>query len=253
MSVKIFVFGLVVILFASPLLLGAFEQTANFAGENNMKALKATGSWPMFRGDARHTGLNSYDTSNNKGGLLWKYHIGRPASGGIVKTSPVVDGNGNIYVGVGKTMYSVSSDGNLRWKFEVQGDIESSAAVGTDGNIYFGAKDGNFYSLTPDGKLRWKFNANTWIRSSPVIDGSGDIYFGSDDYYFYALHPDGTLKWKFYAGDAIASSPAIGNGYVYFTTDFTREIYSLYINNGTMKWKDSIGFYNVSCKLLYML
>ena len=41
----------------------------------------------------------------------------------------------------------------------------------------------------------------------------------------------------------IASSPSIYDGTVYFTTDFTREIYALHTNNGTMRWKDSIGYY----------
>ncbi len=246
MHKKIFAFGILVLLLFAPLLLSIFGHAASLASISSLNkthSIRATGTWSMFRGDARHTGLCNYDTSSNKGSLLWKYPIGKPASGGIVKTSPVLDGNDNIYVGVGMYMYSVSSDGKLRWKYAVRGDIESSAAIGSDGSIYFGSKDGFLYALSSDGKLKWKFNATTWVTSSPVIDDSGTIYFGSNDYYFYALHLDGTLKWKFYAGDAIASSPAIGNGNVYFATDFTREIFALYINNGTMRWKDSIGFY----------
>ena len=203
----------------------------------------ADSPWPMFRGNAQHTGLSEYDTSGNDGALLWKYEIGRPASGGMVKTSPVVDGNGNIYVGVGKYMYSISSNGTLRWKFAVKGDIESSTAIGSDGTIYFGSKDGFLYALNPEGELRWKFNATTWVVSSPAIDDDGDIYFGSYDHHLYVLHPNGTLKWSFNAGDMIATSPAIYDGTVYFTTDFTREIYALHTNNGTMRWKDSIDYY----------
>jgi len=243
---KIFAFGILALLLFAPLLLGVFGHSAGFVGENSMnekRNTRATSTWSMFRGDAKHTGASNYDTSSNKGVVLWKYTIGRPASGGIVKTSPVLDENGNIYVGVGKYMYSISSDGKLRWKFAVRGDIESSAAVGSDGSIYFGSKDGFFYAVSPGGILRWKFNATTWVISSPVIDDKGDIYFGSNNYYFYALHPDGTLKWKFYVGDSISSSPAIGNDNIFFTTDFTRELYALYLNNGTMSWKASIGFY----------
>ena len=32
----------------------------------------ADSPWPMFRGNAQHTGLSPYDTSNNLGELKWK-------------------------------------------------------------------------------------------------------------------------------------------------------------------------------------
>ncbi|MCD6447690.1 MAG: hypothetical protein J7L58_01420, partial [Thermoplasmata archaeon] len=52
--------------------------------------------WPIQGHDLRHSGVSQYDTSQNKGGILWRVEIGEI---GYHASTPVIDKNGIIYVG----------------------------------------------------------------------------------------------------------------------------------------------------------
>jgi outer membrane protein assembly factor BamB len=113
--------------------------------------------------------------------------------------------------------------------------VDSSAAIGTNGDVYFGSWDGKFYALTAEGRKQWEFATGGPIDSSPAIAVDGTIYFGSHDKKLYALNPDGRKKWEFATEGAIVSSPAItGEGLIYFTSVDGR----LYAVNpdGSEKW-----------------
>jgi len=63
----------------------------------------------------------------------------------------------------------------------------SGPIVDRDGNIYAGARDDYLYSLTGNGELRWAFQTEGEIDSSPALAPDGTLYFGSDDGWLYAL------------------------------------------------------------------
>ncbi len=125
-------------------------------------------------------------------------------------------GHPAVSKGITGHMFAIGFDGNLKWSFQVGDEVASSPAIGKDGTVYFGSRDGYFYALDKDGKEKWKFKAGDCIHSSAAIDAEGKIYFGSHDYYVYCLSPKGKLLWKYLTGGSVVSSPAIGaDGTVY--------------------------------------
>jgi len=84
-------------------------------------------------------------------------------------------------------------DGTLKWKYEIEGLVYSSPAIGSDGTIYFGSTDNYVYALNSDGTLRWKFETGAEIYCSPTIGMDGTIYIASNDGYLYAISGSGTL------------------------------------------------------------
>lgn len=141
-----------------------------------------------------------------------------------IAASPAIDASGNLYIGVNSainpTFYSISSSGNTNWVFTAGGAINSSAAIGADGTIYFGCDDNKLYALAPNGTNKWTFTAGAAIGSSPAIAADGTIYFGCDDYKLYKVDTNGNLLGTFETVDKISASPAIGpDGTVYFASE----------------------------------
>ncbi len=65
--------------------------------------------------------------------------------------------------------------------------VASGPLVDREGNIYFGAHDDYFYSLAPSGELRWTFEVGGDVDASPVLMADGVLLVGSDDHHLYAL------------------------------------------------------------------
>lgn len=133
----------------------------------------------------------------------------------------------------------------VSWKFAATESVGSSAAIGSDGTIYFGADDNSFYALNPTGSLKWKYAvgvpADAIVWSSPAIAEDGTIYFGAGDHNVYALKPDGTLLWKYTTGAFVFGSPTIDtDGTIYIASE-DKYLYALN-PNGSLKWKyDTVG------------
>lgn len=80
--------------------------------------------------------------------------------------------------------------------------------------ILFGTQLGTLYVLTSDGKLLWKFPTASAIRGGVLCadinnDGKTEIIFGSDDKKLYVLSNKGRLLWSHTAGSGIQTTPAI--------------------------------------------
>lgn len=156
---------------------------------------------------------------------------------GDVDSSPALGSDGTIYVGsdsythgygiekneiisyspttVGY-FYAINPNGTLKWWQDLYGDVNSSAAIASDGTIYVGSDKNDIFALNPDGSIKWVYPTRDDVISSPAIGSDGIIYIGSNDGSLYALNPNGTENWRYDAGSAIGSSPAIaGNGIIY--------------------------------------
>ncbi|MFC1490616.1 PQQ-binding-like beta-propeller repeat protein [Candidatus Latescibacterota bacterium] len=159
----------------------------------------------------------------------------------VALTNLVADqSNGNFTIST-----SAEQDG-LVFKYQTGNEISlSSPAIGEDGTIYIGSKDGLLYALNPNGTLKWKYSTNGPIWSSPAIGSNGVIYIGSDDTALHAVNPNGTGKWKYLTDGEIWASPAIGNnGDIYFSS-FDNIFYALK-SDGTKKWEYEIGTMMIS-------
>ena len=80
--------------------------------------------------------------------------------------------------------------------------VFSSPVIDAEGNVYVGSADHTFYALDRDGTLRWKFATGEMIDSSALLDDRGRVYFGSGDGHVYALERATGALWKFRADTA---------------------------------------------------
>lgn len=157
-----------------------------------------------------------------------KWHFDCNCSG--VSASPAIGRDGTIYSSgyehidpekdIGKgILYAFNPDGTTKWEFKTEDWQESSAAIGDDGTIYIGSKEGKIYAINPDGTKKWDFQTGDGVSAIPAIGEDGTIYVGSWDYNLYALNPDSAEKWRFEtppAFEGVSSSAAVGaDGTVY--------------------------------------
>ena len=57
----------------------------------------------------------------------------------------------------------------------------------SEGTVYIGSSDGSLYAIDSKGELKWRYQTEGWIESSPLIGADGTIYFGSNDNHLYAI------------------------------------------------------------------
>ena len=111
-----------------------------------------------------------------------------------IRASASIGEDGTIYIGTkaseereAKFMALNPANGSVKWTFTakrthgVPDDIYISAAVGSDGIIYFGAENSFFYALDPEGIVVWSSEIGLLTggqpgSSSPVIGPDGTIY-----------------------------------------------------------------------------
>jgi len=133
------------------------------------------------------------------------------------------------------------------WKYEFDGAIQTSPAIGNDGIIYVGGRYERYsyylFAIYPNGTLKWRYYTDGLIkRCVPAIAEDGTIYIGAWDDCLHAVNPDGTRKWKFDADADIVSSPAIAeDGTIYFGTMLPRNEIIAVNPDGEEKWRYSTG------------
>src|SRR5262245_28283832 len=107
--------------------------------------------WPMFRGDAAHTGVAKSPLPAAPR-IAWTFDAGK----GIV-SSPVV-GGGRVYFGCDDSkLYALDArSGELAWSYAT-GDVIEAPPLLAGGKVYVGSSDGWFYALdAASGELAWK-------------------------------------------------------------------------------------------------
>jgi outer membrane protein assembly factor BamB len=65
--------------------------------------------------------------------------------------------------------------------------IASGPLVDVDGNVYFGAQDDYVYSVTSDGRMRWIFDVGADVDAAPILTPEGLLVVGCDGGYVYAI------------------------------------------------------------------
>ena len=163
---------------------------------------------------------------NSRGRILWTFS----EEGSGVFHAPTINANGDVFVGSdqGKALYSITSSGDLNWKFLTGSWVVSTPSFAADGTIYFGSNDNHIYALNPDGSEKWSYTTGDDVTSTPLIGATGrSIYVTSNDGTLYALdtlgHCRGFIETAGFASwghqDNALSSPSLGpDGWIYFTS-----------------------------------
>ncbi|HVQ00315.1 MAG TPA: PQQ-binding-like beta-propeller repeat protein [Candidatus Thermoplasmatota archaeon] len=177
------------------------------------------------------------------GTLIWKL----TDLSGAITTTPAIDQNGILYFGtiwgMPNYFYAVyASNGTIKWSYCTGNDVDSSAAIGADGTIYFGDWNGYVRAMNPNGTVKWQYKTNACVLSSPAIGPDGTVYCGSHDHNLYAFYPNnGTVKWSFLTGNWVRVGPCVEEDGTVHCVSLDGNLYAIYPNNGTMKWKIDVG------------
>lgn len=128
-----------------------------------------------------------------------------------------------------------ASDGRYLWSKWVDGPVEASPVVASDGTIYVGSWDGSLYAIHPDGSEKWRRGLDGAIWASAAIAADSTIYVGSIAQEFIAVTPDNQLKWT--VPFTTPGSPAIGaDGTVFVGNWATGMLCALAPADGRLVW-----------------
>lgn len=187
--------------------------------------------------------------------VRWAFASGSTGKTGGFENAPVLDGTGRLVIGGNDGLVYVlnAATGEKVWTFKsgfTEYAIFSSAALGTDGTVYIGPKDGFLYALRESrglfgvsGKAIWKYKIGTTIETSPVLAPDGTIYMGADDGKIYAIAPPssgdaGRLLWEFQTKGTLISSPVIGPDGSLYSGSMDGKVYAFH---DTKRGKSSQG------------
>lgn len=192
--------------------------------------------------------LHAFSPNGDK---LWSYDLATEGgSGGNQGSSPVVDSNGDIYIGVypasGKSemLHGFRPDGTKKWTYSFVSGVRidySTPAIAPDGNILIGSRgtDGGLHKVNKNtGERIWSAKSpNGGVNGSIIIDRNGVTYavltsahgisrtnnegvnlspnLGKDKSYYGsgvtpAIDSDGTIYAGFEQGVIAAYDPATG-------------------------------------------
>lgn len=195
-----------------------------------------------------------------------------------VRTSPVIDQDGNVYIagsepnlnrdetsdmriykfapnGSGNPLWSAVLDNNVITEENGGGyaprEIVSTPALTTNSKKIIEAIGNTINCVdTETGKLLWSFSPpGMWghFNASPAIDNQDNIYIGTKanaESILYAIRADGQgLLWQNKIGSDLYSSPSLGEGgIVYVGSEYTPgnlRLHAISIEDGKFLW--SVG------------
>ncbi len=186
-------------------------------------------SWPMFQGNAAHTGYVPASLDPTNFALLWQANVGSGAA-----LNPVTEGDGKVFASeigyfseVGLYVLS-ATNGSLLWSVDY-GDVYSLNPPSYGyGNVYlengngteadnaalsaYAAGTGAAVFRSPIGAQWEKYLAPTLYDGNVYVDGGG--YGGM--YSFNATN--GTQNWFGYVAQYDGWTPAVDNNYCYVFT-----------------------------------
>lgn len=160
---------------------------------------------------------HSIHAVSKNGDLLWSYP--EDNSGNKVSHMPMVDNQNNVYIITLEGLTSLSSNGDVRWKYECQSHTEKMV-MDTNGQIYIHNTNDPHHelmSLNYAGQEQWSIDVKYTI-SGLVIDSNGIVYIlGTND--VSAVSTDNrSLIWELSLGYNYQSwyTPALDDGALYF-------------------------------------
>jgi len=106
------------------------------------------------------------------------------------------------------------------WSVSVNASIQSSPVIDGDGFIYVGNAIGDFYKLNADnGAIVWKYETGGAIKSTPSISEFGNIYISNTNGLVTAITTNRILKWTYQADGPISANMLYINNMLYVGTE----------------------------------
>jgi len=144
---------------------------------------------------SRDNGLFAFDAA---GRVVWKF-----AMPGLLLASPVIDGEGRIYLALthadagrsGPSGSLVCVDGSTRqarWTCPLDAAVESTPVIGDDGLVYLGDNAGRIHAVDQAGHLVWTDLLDSPVRSAGTMAAPHRLIFGLEDGSLVALECSST-------------------------------------------------------------
>lgn len=154
---------------------------------------------------------------------------------GPIVSSPVIGGDGTIYVGTTAGELVAATEDGPKWSARTNDTRGSSPAIGQDGTIYVGSTDHHLHAVRPDGSARWSLDLGAEVHGSPAVGGDGTIYIGTADGVLHAITADGASRWKATVGGDLVGAPAVRGAEIYVgSTD--KALHALSAVDGSPRW-----------------
>ncbi|MCB1220841.1 MAG: PQQ-binding-like beta-propeller repeat protein [Planctomycetales bacterium] len=145
------------------------------------------------------------------GSVRWEVETYNPAV-----STPTLDEDGNIYLGLLDGMICYNPDGSFRWNYATTETVGGSVLV-TDSLVVFGCRDGVLRALSRNGELLWEYDTGNAIEYAPTQSPSGRLLCTNSRGRLFQLNTDGQLEWVSAASNSGASAPAVGlDGTAYY-------------------------------------
>jgi outer membrane protein assembly factor BamB len=188
-------------------------------------APSSSSDWPMFRGDAAHTGVAAAPPAPAAPApqaaaprLAWTFASGEAPinnAAAIVGGTVYLATDGSEVAQPGELIAIDLETGKPRFRKKLVDEASFLAGpLVADRRIYIGDSRGIFHAFsTEDGGEAWSFKTESEIHSSATLVGER-IVFGSYDSNLYCLSKDGALLWKLQSEGQVHASPAAVDGVV---------------------------------------
>jgi outer membrane protein assembly factor BamB len=156
-------------------------------------AIPLTPAWQLALSDSIYSspavdnsGYIYYCTTSGKVFKIYMPQTQQPSivwqaqTGGRITGSPVIDGNGNLYVGcIDSKLYAINAqNGGIKWTYQSSSPILSTPAISEVGSIYFGNHGGKVIAIDSSSNMHWYYQDSTSI-DAPLLYERGTLYVGT--------------------------------------------------------------------------
>lgn len=151
---------------------------------------------------------------NAAGEKKWEF-----ATAGAVVSSPALQGNECLYItSTDGSLYSLNMDGTVRWKLRTGSITESTPTIGETGDIYIGVNK-SLWVVTREGQRHIEYATHDFLESSATALLDGSFCFISRSGLLLCLTRKRELAWSCYVYGQGYASPAVGpKGTIYLPT-----------------------------------
>ncbi|MFB6110435.1 MAG: PQQ-binding-like beta-propeller repeat protein [Halodesulfurarchaeum sp.] len=182
------------------------EPVSLLAGATTPWQSPPTGRWPVEYGTPGNTGYSRGSLPTGELTVRWRTSLSLPDTdaGGLSTSSPVA-ADGSVYVADAERVHALSlATGEIEWRSDridpttrvatwgYEADTVAPA-VGPQGRIVVGTKDGVVALDASDGKRVWAAH-DVQNAASPIATDGAIYALGAG--YLLSLGPDGTERWR---------------------------------------------------------
>lgn len=156
--------------------------------------------------------------------------------GGAIPGSPLVTGEGELYVGsFASEVIKVSSQTGEWQVLFTSEEWVWSGPVTVEDRLYFGDLAGNFYALDSAGELLWSIQPD-----GPVVGGAlvmpEYVVFATESGSVYAVDQEGKIVWQRTMGGPVYTTPVAGGERIFVAPMKAEYLLSALDSNGNQVW-----------------